>query len=267
MHDVLVGAITMNGRVQEFLISRARKIERALVRRSWTRVHLAELTGYDERTIRNVLGAKPVRDQTIIDICQALRIEPDLEDSSEYVEVADALYGQYPRGPYRRYEGGYFAYRRSFSSSFRLMRTAIEFAWSEDEGLVFHELSQFHAGRKQINNSQSGHIHISQTTGLMHLLTTVEGAVRLITLTKMIGGDEVMRGAVLTQIDRDAHYVPSLSPMVLTKLRDYAPTKHGAMVGPIDQTAEEYNFICSELDQAERHVLQIALGRTDPLPG
>ena len=83
----------MNGRVQEFLISRARKIERALVRRSWTRVHLAELTGYDERTIRNVLGAKPVRDQTIIDICQALGIEPDLEDSSEYVEVADAEYG------------------------------------------------------------------------------------------------------------------------------------------------------------------------------
>jgi DNA-binding Xre family transcriptional regulator len=81
MHDVLVGAITMNGRVQEFLISRARKIERALGRRSWTRVHLAELTGYDERTIRNVLGAKPVRDQTIIDICQALGIEPDLEDS------------------------------------------------------------------------------------------------------------------------------------------------------------------------------------------
>ena len=77
----------MNGRVQEFLISRARKIERALVRRSWTRVHLAELTGYDERTIRNVLGAKPVRDQTIIDICQALGIEPDLEDCSEYVEV------------------------------------------------------------------------------------------------------------------------------------------------------------------------------------
>ena len=77
----------MNGRVEEFLISRARKIERALVRKSWTRVHLAELTGYDERTIRNVLGAKPVRDQTIIDICQALGIEPELEDSSEYVEV------------------------------------------------------------------------------------------------------------------------------------------------------------------------------------
>ena len=51
----------MNGRVEEFLIARARKIERALVRKNWTRVHLAEVTGYDERTIRNVLGAKPVQ--------------------------------------------------------------------------------------------------------------------------------------------------------------------------------------------------------------
>src|SRR5215218_1800070 len=101
----LVGAITMNGRVQEFLISRARKIERALVRWSWTRVHLAELTGYDERTIRNVLGAKPVRDQTIIDICQALGIEPYPDDTNEYVELSDPEYGEYPHGPYRKYDG------------------------------------------------------------------------------------------------------------------------------------------------------------------
>jgi hypothetical protein len=54
-------------------------------------------------------------------------------------------------------------------------------------------------------------------------VTSVDGAVRLITLTKMFGGDEVMRGAVLTQIDRDAHYIPSISAIVLTKLRGYQP--------------------------------------------
>jgi DNA-binding Xre family transcriptional regulator len=223
MHNAPVGAITMNGRVEEFLISRARKIERALVRKNWTRVHLAEVTGYDERTIRNVLGAKPVRDQTIIDICQALEIESDLEDSSQYVEVAGAEYGEYPRGPYRRYEGGYFAYRRSFTSPARLMRTCVEMEWAEDEGLIFREHSRFQAGRRQVDNSQSGRVHISQLTGLLHLVTCFEGSVRLITLTKMIGGDELMRGAVLTQIDRDAHYLPAVSPLVLRKLRDYDP--------------------------------------------
>ena len=117
------------------------------------------------------------------------------------MEVADAEYGEYPRGPYRRYEGGYFAYRRSFNSLARLMRTCVEMEWAEDEGLIFHEHSQFQVGRRQVDNSQSGRIHISQTTGLMHLVTCVEGSVRLITLTKMMGGVEVMRGAVLTQME------------------------------------------------------------------
>jgi DNA-binding Xre family transcriptional regulator len=254
----------MNLREEDYLSARARKIERALVRKNWTRVHLAEITGYDERTIRNVLHAKPVRDQTIIDICEALGIEPELEDESQYVEVADAEYGEYPRGPYRKYEGGYFAYRRSFSSPKRLMRTVVELEWCEDKGLIFREHSQFQAGRKQVDNSQSGHVYISQTTGLMHLVTTVEGSVRLITLTKMIGGDEVMRGAVLTQIDRDAHYLPSVSPIVLTKLRNYEPEKHRAMTGPINEVAEEYEFICAELDHTERRAIEIAVGKPEP---
>src|SRR5215211_9011011 len=139
----------MNGRKDEFFSARANRIERALIKKNWTRVHLAEVTGYDERTIRNVLGRKLVRDQTIIDICQALGIEPELEDGSQYVEVADALYGEYPRGPYRKYEGGYFAYRRSFSSPISMMRTVIELEWSEGEGLLFHEYSEFSASGKR----------------------------------------------------------------------------------------------------------------------
>lgn len=256
----------MNGRKDEFFSARANRIERALIKKNWTRVHLAEVTGYDERTIRNVLGRKLVRDQTIIDICQALGIKPELEDESQYIEVADALYGEYPRGPYRKYEGGYFAYRRSFSSPVRLMRTVVALEWSEDVGLIFREHSQFKAGRRQIDNSQGGHVYISQTTGLMHLLTKVEGAVRLITLTKMIGGDELMRGAVLTQIDRDAHYLPSFSPIVLTKLRNYEPETHRAMTGPIDERADEYESICAELDDTERRAIEIAVGKLEPVP-
>jgi|SRR5215217_749050 transcriptional regulator with XRE-family HTH domain len=200
----------MNRREAELVAQRAKVIERALAAKRWTQLHLGSKTGYDERTIRNVLRGRPVREQTILDVCQALGIEAELHNGHQ-VDFADQAYGEYPRGPYRKYEGGYFAYRRSFSSPISMMRTVIELEWSEGEGLLFHEYSEFSASGKRINNSQTGHVHISQMTGLMHLLTTVEGAVRLVTLTKMIGGEEVMRGAVLTQIDRDAHYVPSLS--------------------------------------------------------
>jgi hypothetical protein len=75
-----------------------------------------------------------------------------------------------------------------------------------------------------------------------------------------------MRGAVLTQIDRDAHYIPSISAIVLTKLRDYQPEKHRAMVGPIDRSAKEYEAICDELDHTERKVVEIALRRPEPVP-
>jgi hypothetical protein len=196
---------------------------------------------------------------------QSLGIEPELEDESQFVEVADAAYGEYPRGPHRKFEGGYFAYRRSFSSPARLMRTCIEIEWAEDEGLIFREHSQFQSGRRQVDNSQSGRVHISQTTGLVHLVTSVEGSVRLITLTKMIGGEDVMRGAVLTQIDRAAYYLPAFSPIVLRKLRDFDLDKHRAMVGPIDDSAEEYEFICEELAHTERRVIEAAVRSSEPL--
>jgi hypothetical protein len=148
----------------------------------------------------------------------------------------------------------------------RLMRTVVELEWAEDEGLIFHEHTRFQAAGKQVDNSQSGHVYISQTTGLMHLVTSVEGAVRLVTLTKMIGGEEVMRGAVLTQIDRDAHYLPSFSPIVLTKLRNYEPEKHRAMAGPVDERAEEYSVISAELEHTERRVIENAAGKLERVP-
>ena len=89
----------------------------------------------------------------------------------QHHEVAEANYGEYPRGPYWKYEGGIVAYRRSFSSAARLMRSVIEIEWVEEEGLSFIEHSQFQAGSKRIDNSQKGHVHISQTTGLIHLVT------------------------------------------------------------------------------------------------
>src|SRR5829696_1707692 len=99
-------------------------------------------------------------------ICEALGVEPILEAGDQHLEVADAKYGEYPRRPYRKYEGGYFAYRRSFSSDIGLMRTVVEFEWADGEGLIFSEHSQFQTGRRQIDNSQKGHVYISQTTGL-----------------------------------------------------------------------------------------------------
>ena len=245
-----------NGEIQ-FRNARAKRIERALTDKKWTRIHLAKLTGYDERTIRNLLSGKAIRDQTIVDVCQALAIAPEL-GRDRHVEIADERFGSYARHSFLDYEGGFFAYRRSFSPKANLMRTVIEFAWSEqDECLTFQEHSRYKSVRKLVNNSQSGCVHISPHTDLIHLLTTWQGAVRLITLAKMRGGETVMRGAVLTQSEQRMFYQPSVSPMVLTKIEKYEPEQHQAMVGPIDASAEEYVLICEELEQTEREVVQL----------
>jgi transcriptional regulator with XRE-family HTH domain len=98
----------MNRREAELVAQRAKVIERALAAKRWTQLHLGSKTGYDERTIRNVLRGRPVREQTILDVCQALGIEAELHNGHQ-VDFADQAYGEYPRGPYRKYEGGYFA--------------------------------------------------------------------------------------------------------------------------------------------------------------
>src|SRR5205809_7994959 len=95
----------------EFWRKRSEKIKTALLNKAWTREELAKRSGHDVRTIRTVLaGIDAVRDQTIVDICQALEIKPELSEPTEAeVEVAESWYGSYARDPYRNYEGAYFA--------------------------------------------------------------------------------------------------------------------------------------------------------------
>jgi hypothetical protein len=73
-------------------------------------------------------------DQTVIDICEALGVDAILDAEGQHLEVAEAKYGEYPRGPYRKYEGGYFAYRRSFSSAARLMEASSRSSGSRRKG-------------------------------------------------------------------------------------------------------------------------------------
>ena len=72
-----------------------------MLNKAWTRAQLAAKSGHDVRTVRTVLaGVDAVRDQTIVDICQALGIEPELSEPTESeAEVAEPWYGSYARGP------------------------------------------------------------------------------------------------------------------------------------------------------------------------
>ena len=57
----------------EFRLAGQRKLERALRNKGWTRKQLAEETGYDRKSDPNILAGEPVRDQTVVDVSQALQ--------------------------------------------------------------------------------------------------------------------------------------------------------------------------------------------------
>jgi transcriptional regulator with XRE-family HTH domain len=156
---------------REFRRRRGAKIEKAMINLSWTRAQLAAKSGRDIRVIRDLInGEATVQPQSIRDICQALKIEPELYPPIPTIEVADLKYGAYARDPYKHYEGAYFAFRRSFSVPGVLVRSIFEIKWDDElRSLAFRE-----ALPNQVNTTQTidgGEIYISQNTDLIHLVT------------------------------------------------------------------------------------------------
>jgi lambda repressor-like predicted transcriptional regulator len=248
-------------RLLEFWRKRAAKIENALLNKSWTRAHLATKSGHDVRTIRTVLaGLEPVRDQTIVDVCQALGIDPELSEPTDpEIQVAEPWYGSYARDPYRSYEGVYFAYRRSFTYPDVFVRSVYEIKWHEDDWIfVFQEHQSYLANNKRkIDHSQAGEVYISQYTDLIHLVTVATGAVRTVTLRKMRDG--IMRGCLLTQSDRETYFQPCVSGIFLEKALGFDPASiHDGMVGPIRSDHPDYERISEEMGTVERAVLFVA---------
>jgi transcriptional regulator with XRE-family HTH domain len=245
----------------DFRRLRAEKISQALLNKSWTRDKLAQETGYDVRTIRTVLKGEKVRDQTIVDICQALGIDPQLsQPENQDIEVSEPWYGSYAREPYRQYEGVYFAYRRSFSFPDQFIRSFFEIVWHpEDWIFVFKENQSYVSeNKRKIDHSQSGEMYISQFTDLIHLVTVNAGAVRTITLTKMRGAGSIMRGSVLTQSDRGLFFQPSISAIFLEKISEFDPAILSQKVGPLKPGHEDYITVSDEIERIEREVMFVA---------
>jgi hypothetical protein len=168
-----------------------------------------KLTGYDERTIRNILSGKPVRDQTIVDVCQVLGIEPELEQD-HHIEIADEQFGAY--------EGAFFAYRRSFSAPSRLLRTVIEFAWSR-EGVPDLSGAQPVRERPEAGQQQPGRLRAHQPAdGPDPSCHQLAGGGPADHADQDAGRGGGHAAAVLTQSEHRLFYQPSASPMVLTRI-------------------------------------------------
>lgn len=237
-------------------------IDQARKRLGWTLEELAAKAGYDERTIRNVIKGDSTRIKTVHNICTAAGINYNEAVSHETTLISSEEYGGYTFNHYDDYVGTFFAYRRSFTFSKNILRSFYVIEWSEKKKcLTFSETQAYTSQnlKKTVNFSQKGEIFISNNVGLLHLMTRHEGAVRLITLTKMRFDDLTMHGVVLTQSQRSFYYQPSISPIFFQKAAEEPPENLAAMVGPIVPGHEEYDSLNETLAEVERNIGIFAL--------
>jgi transcriptional regulator with XRE-family HTH domain len=243
-----------------------RRIDQARRRLGLTLDQVGRLAGYDAGTISKAINGERVRSATLHDICKAVEI--DAYENRAGTKIASAEYGGYNLEHYRDYVGWFYSYRRSFSFSGSIIRSIFEFRWSEERKcLTFREIQKYKSPElgHEIDYSQEGDIFISNTNNLIHLLTKNEGALRLVTLTKMREADQVVRGIVLTQAPGkgDFYYQPSVSAIYFKKI-DGSPKAEELVdrLGPIKSPEPDFLSADRMLIDIEQRLGRFAIAST-----
>lgn len=244
-----------------------RRVRLEMAKVGLTREALAERAACKERTLGNLLAGQAVRDATIAKIARVLGI--DLEDLIEAPPEREPAapqsagragedYGGYLLSAYEGYIGTYIAIRRVFADSEDLYRSVYEIDWDEEQSrLRFFELQRFRgANGRPVVSTHAGGVYISPHTGMLHFLTTFQGALRLVTLTRFRRGDDKLRGAILTQRDRDDFFQPAVSAIYLEKLSGkHKNSELEKLVGAFGRTDPAFRVASEELGAIERTAL------------
>jgi hypothetical protein len=231
-----------------------------MVSKGWTRKILAAESKCDEKTIRNVFAGDPVRDQTVIVLSVALGIEPELDPSSVAAPVPSAppeLFGGYSRAVNKAYEGTYLLYRRTFSVKDGIYRSSLRIDWDEREGRFLFWEAFMDSSVEGGHRHHKGDVYLSAHTNLVHLVTAIEGSVRLMTLSRLNVLDGTMRGCVLTQMEGPMFFQPTISPVFLRKSEAHAGQAEASVV---DRSTEEFTYAHQQLGYAESHIVKSAFG-------
>lgn len=236
-----------------------RKLQRECHAQRITQKALAGKVGYDEKTIRNIFRGIRVRPGCLEDVCTFLKVNP-AQFGSAAVRSDD--HGGYSRKQVEEQIGLFVSYRRSFSFPENILRSVFEFVWSEErQCLEFREYQQYFSSEAQtkIDFSQSGDVYMSASVGLLHLLTRHNGALRLITLTRLRLDDQTMRGSVLTQAQDEFFYRPSVSPVLMQKCNSaVALADLTGQIGPVRPQDGEYDRLNRALIDVERKLTNFA---------
>lgn len=175
-----------------------------------------------------------------------------VEKGSVPVKVGGYTYKQI-----QPYIGRFLTVRRGTTIPENLLTTMVEIYWDDElGGARFNETNKFTSSQgRELDYSQSGTVHQSPHIGVLHLLTSYEGALRLITLTRLQVMEPIMYGAILTQVPEAGNFVPSRATVHFRKLDELSVDAVEAKVGVITPEHADFGALEADLEEARQATL------------
>jgi DNA-binding Xre family transcriptional regulator len=236
-------------------------IKTAMIEKKMTQAELADAADIHEKTIQNLLAGRPVRDQTLFDVCMVLGLDfsrvkgaraggdsarrdaPEPNGAGE-ARVAPEYMGAYTRAGVEGYIGSYLTLRPSFSVPDGIMAYRTDIAWDDEwPSLLFQERD-----RPDKPFLHRGRVYIPTSSSYIHLVSLTKGAMRMV-MVSQLGPAGQMRGLVTTLHKQRAQFVPVSAPIVYIRHDDFAgldlgeiPDARAIALGyrqPLDEVLEQ----------------------------
>ena len=219
-------------------------IKTAMIEKKMTQAELADAADIHEKTIQNLLAGRPVRDQTLFDVCMVLGLDFDrvkaslagkeraVRDAPEpngAVEgrAAPEYMGAYTRAGVDHYIGSYLTLRPSFSVPDGIMAYRTDIGWDDEwPSLLFQERD-----RPDKPFLHRGRVYIPTSSSYIHLVSLTKGAMRMVMISQL-GPAGQMRGLITTLHKQRAAFVPVSAPIAYVKRDDFAGVELGEIPSP-----------------------------------
>ncbi|MEQ1615191.1 MAG: XRE family transcriptional regulator, partial [Hyphomicrobiaceae bacterium] len=184
-----------------------------------------------------LINGRPVRDQTLFDVCMVLGL--DFEEvkktwNAEVTErhepgkpglgseVAPLYMGAYNRLAVDHYIGSYLTLRPAFAVPDMIIAYKTEITWDAGwPSLLFEEQN-----RPDAPYSHRGRLYVPASSMYIHLVSLTKGAMRMILVSQLDQAGE-MRGIITTLNKSRAQLVPVASPIVYARRDDWSTVACG----------------------------------------
>jgi len=213
------------------------RIKTAMIEKKMTQAQLADVADCHEKTIQNLLHGRPVRDQTLFDVCVVLgldfeeiksiwsgqpagRDEPGKPGASK--DIAPVYMGAYSREAVDHYIGSYLTLRPSFSVPGGIVAYRTNITWDgEWPSLLFEEGERIDA-----SYAHRGRLYIPASSMFIHFVSLTKGAMRMV-IVSQLDREGNMRGIITTLNKQKAMLVPVSTPIVYQRRENFSDEAFG----------------------------------------